>query len=84
MNIRRETRPQSLARTNISPHKIGTVRFTERAVSLGTRQFVCTNVVWFDLVTEEFERGMLNQILWTIDNELEGGSFEQLCIDLLY
>jgi tetratricopeptide (TPR) repeat protein len=27
---------------------------------------------------------MLNQVLWTIDNELDGGSFERLCIDLLY
>jgi tetratricopeptide (TPR) repeat protein len=27
---------------------------------------------------------MLNQVLWTIDNELDGMSFERLCIDLLY
>ena len=63
---------------------MGTVRFVRTPVGLGPLEFTCTNVVWFDLVTEEFERGMLNQILWTIDNELEGGSFEQLCIDLLY
>lgn len=27
---------------------------------------------------------MINQVLWTIDNELDGASFERLCIDLLY
>ena len=27
---------------------------------------------------------MLNQILWTIDNELDGGVFERLCVDLLF
>ncbi len=27
---------------------------------------------------------MLNQVLWTIDNELAGGSFERICVDLLY
>jgi tetratricopeptide (TPR) repeat protein len=26
----------------------------------------------------------LNQVLWTIDNELDGANFERLCVDLLY
>lgn len=27
---------------------------------------------------------MINQVLWTIDNELDGRTFERLCVDLLY
>ncbi len=27
---------------------------------------------------------MASQVLWTIDNELDGASFERLCVDLLY
>jgi len=27
---------------------------------------------------------MMNQALWTIDNELDGATFQRLCIDLLY
>ena len=27
---------------------------------------------------------MINRVLWTIDNELDGRTFERLCVDLLY
>lgn len=27
---------------------------------------------------------MLNQVLWTLDNEFDGGGFERLCVDLLH
>lgn len=37
------------AQTEISPYKIGTVRFGERPVSAGPLQFAGANVVWFDL-----------------------------------
>jgi hypothetical protein len=33
----------------ISPHKIGTVGFTEKRIYIGSPQLTCTNIVWFDL-----------------------------------